>query len=71
MTDGLGSHDFDYVHAGTPAGMNTSNAARHKQPSCTHDLFAAAAKFGDTAVNALRIVLSCSEAMRATEDLAP
>jgi hypothetical protein len=43
--------------------------ARH--PTCTHDLFAVAAEFGDTAVDALRTVLACYEAMRATEDHAP
>jgi hypothetical protein len=43
--------------------------ARH--PPCTHDLFAVAAEFGDTAVDALRTVLACYEAMRATEDHAP
>lgn len=39
-----------------------------RQPPCTHDLFAVAAEFGDTAVDALRTVLACYEAMRATED---
>ena len=38
------------------------------QPPCTHDLFAVAAEFGDTAVDALRTVLACYEAMHATED---
>jgi hypothetical protein len=37
----------------------------------THDLFAVATEFGDTAVDALRTVLACYEAMRATEDHAP
>jgi hypothetical protein len=41
------------------------------QPPCAHDLFAVAAEFGDTAVDALRTVLACYEAMRATEDHAP
>ena len=41
------------------------------QPPCTHDLFAVAAEFGDTAVDALRTVLACYEAMRATEDHTP
>jgi hypothetical protein len=40
-------------------------------PPCTHDLFAVAAEFGDTAVDALQTVLACYEAMRATGDLAP
>jgi hypothetical protein len=41
------------------------------QPPRTQDLFAVAAEFGDTAVDALRTVLACYEAMRATEDHAP
>jgi hypothetical protein len=36
------------------------------QPPCAHDLFAVAAEFGETAVDALRTVLACYEAMRAT-----
>jgi hypothetical protein len=42
-----------------------------RQPPRTHDLFAVAAEFGDTAVDALRTVLACYEAMRATEGDAP
>jgi hypothetical protein len=42
-----------------------------RQPPCTHDLFAVAAEFGETAVDALRTVLACSEAMRATAHHAP
>ena len=41
------------------------------RPPCAHDLFAVAAEFGDTAVDALRTVLACYEAMRATQDLTP
>ena len=41
------------------------------QPPRIHDLFAVAAEFDDTAVDALRTVLACYEAMRATEDHAP
>ena len=41
------------------------------QTLCIHDLCAVAAEFGDTAVDALRTVLACYEAMRATEDHAP
>ena len=37
------------------------------QPPYAHDLFAVAAEFGDTAVDALRTVLACYEAMRASE----
>ena len=36
-------------------------------PPCAHDLFAVAAEFGATAVDALRTVLACYEAMRASE----
>ena len=36
-----------------------------------HDLFVVAAEFGDTAIDALRTVLACYEAMRVTEDNAP
>ena len=38
------------------------------QTPCVHDLLAAAAEFGDTAVDALRTVLACYEAMRAYGD---
>jgi hypothetical protein len=41
------------------------------QPPCAHDLLAIAAEFGNTAVDSLRTVLACYEAMRATEDHAP
>jgi hypothetical protein len=40
------------------------------QPPCVHDLFAVAEEFGEVALDALRTVLACYEAMRATEDLA-
>ena len=36
-------------------------------PPCAHDLFAVAAEFGAMAVDALRTVLACYEAMRASE----
>ena len=39
----------------------------HHEAPCVHDLLAAAAEFGDTAVDVLRTVLTCYEAMRATE----
>lgn len=42
-----------------------------RQPPRAHDLFAVAAEFGDTAVDVLRTVLACYEAMRATEDQTP
>ena len=38
---------------------------------CVHDLFAVAAEFGDVAVDALRTVLACYEAMRAYRDDGP
>jgi hypothetical protein len=41
------------------------------QPPCAHDLVAVAAEFGDAAVDALRTVLACYEAMRASDDLVP
>jgi len=39
------------------------------QPPCAHDLLAIAAEFGNTAVDNLRTVLACYEAMRAGDDL--
>ena len=39
------------------------------QPPCAHDLLAIAAEFGNTAVENLRTVLACYEAMRASDDL--
>jgi hypothetical protein len=42
-----------------------------RQPPGAHDLFAVAAEFGASAVDALRTVLACYEAMRATEDQTP
>jgi hypothetical protein len=39
------------------------------QPPCAHDLLAIAAEFGNTAVDNLRTVLACYEAMRASDDL--
>lgn len=41
------------------------------RPTCAHDLLAVAAEFGDAAVDALRTVLACYEAMRTCEDLTP
>jgi hypothetical protein len=37
----------------------------HHEAPCVHDLLAVAAEFGTTAVDALRTVLACYEAMRA------
>jgi hypothetical protein len=39
------------------------------QPPCAHDLLATAAEFGNATVDALRTVLACYEAMRASDDL--
>ena len=39
------------------------------QPPCAHDLLAIAAEFGNTAVDNLRTVLACYEAMRASDDV--
>ena len=41
------------------------------RPPFAHDLLAVAAEFGDTAVDALRTVLACYEAMRTSDDLTP
>jgi hypothetical protein len=38
------------------------------QAPCVHDLFAVAEEFGEVAVDALRTVLACYEAMRANTD---
>jgi len=43
---------------------------QHETP-CVHDLLAAAAEFGDSAVDVLRTVLACYEAMRAYADRDP
>ena len=43
----------------------------HHETPCVHDLLAAAAEFGDTAVDVLRTVLACYEAMRAYADSVP
>jgi hypothetical protein len=39
------------------------------QPPCADDLLAIAAEFDNTAVDSLRTVLACYEAMRASDDL--
>ena len=41
------------------------------RPPCAQHLLAVAAEFGDTAVDALRTVLACYEAMRTSDDLTP
>jgi hypothetical protein len=41
------------------------------QPPSAHDLFAVAAEFGQTAVDALSTALACYEAMRASDDVVP
>lgn len=40
----------------------------HDETPCVHDLLAAAAEFGDEAVDVLRTVLACYEAMSAYDD---
>ncbi len=42
----------------------------YDQTPCVHDLLAVAAEFGDSAVDALRTVLACFEAMRASDERA-
>jgi hypothetical protein len=48
-------------------GRYIERRERH-EPACAHDLLAAAAEFGDTAVDVLRTVLACYQAMRAYGD---
>ena len=43
----------------------------HHETPCVHDLLAAAAEFGDSAVDVLRTVLACYEPMRAHGDRDP
>jgi hypothetical protein len=38
------------------------------QAPCAHDLFAVAEEFGEVAVDALRTLLACYEAMRASDE---
>jgi hypothetical protein len=40
----------------------------HHEAPCVHDLLAVAAEFGGVAVDALRTVIACYEAMRAYGD---
>ena len=40
----------------------------HDETPCVHDLLATAAEFGDVAVDVLRTVPACYEAMRTGED---
>ena len=51
-------------------GRYIERREQHETP-CAHDLLAAAAEFGDTAVDVLRTVLACYEAMRAHGDSDP
>ena len=48
-------------------GRQIERRERDETP-CVHDLLAAAAEFGDSAVDVLRTVLACYEAMRAYGD---
>jgi hypothetical protein len=43
----------------------------HQETPCVDDLLAAAAEFGDSAVDVLRTVIACYEAMRAYGDRDP
>jgi hypothetical protein len=47
-------------------GRHIERREHHETP-CVHDLIAAAAEFGDTAVNVLRTVLACYEALSASD----
>ena len=51
----------------TLLGRYIERRERDETP-CVHDLLAVAAEFGDCAVDVLRTVLACYEAMRASED---
>jgi hypothetical protein len=51
----------------TLVGRYVERREHHEAP-CVHDLLAVAAEFGSTAVDALRTVLACYEAMRAYGD---
>jgi hypothetical protein len=70
-------HDSDPVEATELTEQDLAIAAlvgryierrEHDETPCVHDLLAAAAEFGDTAVDVLRAVLACYEAMRADRD---
>jgi len=50
-------------------GRYIERSERHQAP-CVHDLLVAAAEFGDTAVDVLRVVIATYEAMR-LYDVAP
>jgi hypothetical protein len=58
---------------GSPRSSGATSSERREagQPSGAHDLFAVAAEFDHSAVDALQTVLACYEAMRATEDSLP
>jgi hypothetical protein len=51
----------------TLVGRYVERREHHETP-CVHDLLAVAAEFGTAAVDALRTLLACYEAMRASED---
>ena len=55
----------------TPVSGDGRHVERRQagQPPCAHDLLAIAAEFGNTAVDNLRTVLACYEAMRASDAL--
>jgi hypothetical protein len=60
----LTEHDLAIA---TLVGRYVERREHHEAP-CVHDLLAVAAEFGSTAVDALRTVLACYEAMRAYGD---
>ena len=60
----LTEHDLAIA---TLVGRYIERRERDEPPS-VHDLLAVAAEFGDCAVDALRTVLACYEALRASED---
>ena len=53
----------------TLVGRYVERRERDQTP-CVHDLLAVAGEFGDSAVDALRTVLACYEAMRASDERA-
>ena len=73
-------HHHDRAERAEPSGQDLAIAAlvgryierrEHHETPCVHDLLAAAAEFGDTAVDVLCTVLACYEAMRAYGDSDP
>jgi hypothetical protein len=63
MTDHLTEDDLAVAAL---MGRYIERREHHATP-CVHDLLAAAAEFGDSAVETLRVLIACYEAMRATD----